>query len=119
MSIDFLLILIFYGLLLLFFFYKRERFEVQGRIFAIYKTKLGLKLMDKIAKSFPRFLRVLGYLSILTGLAGMGFILYILIKGTYTLLLVPGAVPVLAPVLPGVKIAGLPVLSFWYWVISI
>ncbi|MDD5651137.1 MAG: site-2 protease family protein [Candidatus Nanoarchaeia archaeon] len=75
--------------------------------------------MDKLANKYPRFLKYLGYLSIFTGFAGMIFIFYILVKGTYKLIMIPNTTPLLAPVLPGVKVAGLPVLSFWHWIIAI
>jgi len=75
--------------------------------------------MDKIAKKFSTILKYTSYLSISIGFIGMFIILYYLIKGTYGLIYVPNAIPVLAPVLPGVKIANFPVLSFWYWIISI
>ncbi len=74
MNVDVLLAIIFYALLLIFFFKNREKFEVQGKIFAMYRTKLGLKLMDKIAKKLRPVLSLLGYLSIIVGFVGMGFI---------------------------------------------
>lgn len=49
----------------------------------------------------------------------MIFMFYFLVKGTYNLLAIPNSKPLLAPVLPGVKIAGLPVLPFWDWILSI
>ena len=75
--------------------------------------------MDKIAKKFPRILSVLAYFSILLGFIGMIIILYFLIKSSLDLLFVPNAQPAIAPVLPGIKVPGLPSLSFWHWVISI
>ncbi|MBU0962744.1 MAG: M50 family metallopeptidase [Nanoarchaeota archaeon] len=75
--------------------------------------------MDKLAKKYPRLLNFLSYISIFTGFSGMAFIFYFLIKGTYNLLVIPNAVPLLAPVLPGVEIPGLPILSFWHWIIAI
>jgi len=117
---DLLLILIFYGLILLFYSRNKKKFQVQAKVFFLYKTKIGLKLMDRIAKWFPALLRFIGLISIMTGFAGMAFIFYFLLKGTIDLLLVPEAAPAVAPVLPGVKVmAGLPVLSFWHWIIAI
>jgi len=75
--------------------------------------------MDKIAKLSPKFFRLLGVLSITIGFAGMIIIFYILIRGTIDLIFVPEAVPVIAPILPGVAIPGLPTLSFWHWIVSI
>lgn len=119
MNLDLWFIIIFYGLIVLFYFKNKKKFVIQNGIFAIYKTKIGLKLMDSISNRFPRILNILGYISISTGFLGMFLILYFLIKGTWGLIFIPNSVPVLAPVLPGVEISGLPVLSFWYWIISI
>lgn len=119
MNYDLLFAIIFYFFIFTIFLIYRKKFEVQNKIFVLYKTKLGIKLMDKLATKYPRFLKFLSYLSIFTGFCGMAFILYILIKGTLKLIMVPNTQPLLAPVLPGVKIAGLPVLSFWHWILSI
>ncbi|MEK6907612.1 MAG: hypothetical protein AABW45_03735, partial [Nanoarchaeota archaeon] len=123
MNLDLIFALVFYGLLFLFYLKNKNKFEVQNKIFALYKTKLGIKLMDKYSKVAPRFLNILGYLGIIVGFLGMIFILYTIIGGTYTL--IRGSIlgiqtqPVLAPVLPGLKIPGLPTLSFWHWIIAI
>ncbi len=119
MNIDLLFAIIFYGLLLIFFFKYREKFEVQGKIFALYRTKLGLKLMDTFSKFSPRLLKFIGVVGVIIGFGGMLFIFYWLIKGTIRFLFVPEAVPAVAPVLPGVKIPGLPMLSFWHWIVAI
>src|SRR3989344_2105488 len=118
MNFDILLAILFYGLIGYFFVKYRERWQVQG-IVAIYRTRLGLKLMDKIAAKVPWLLRFLSFFSVLIGFAGMAMILYYLVVGTFMLLTVPAAVPAVAPVLPGVKIPGLPDLSFWHWIIAI
>ena len=52
MNLDIILAIVFYAFLIIYFFKNREKFQVQGKIFAMYKTKLGLKFMDKIAKKF-------------------------------------------------------------------
>ncbi|MCD4666682.1 site-2 protease family protein [archaeon] len=75
--------------------------------------------MKKVSKYFPNFWRTLGVIGIYVGFLGMLFILYFLVKGTIDLIFVPGAPPAVAPVLPGVKIPGLPILSFWHWIIGI
>ena len=120
MNYDLIFALIFYALLVLFFFKHRSKFEVQGKIFALYKTKIGLRLMDKLANWCPSFWRFFGIISIITGFAGMVVIVIFLIKGTWDLIFVPNALPAVAPVLPGIKVMpGLPVLSFWHWIIAI
>ena len=119
MNIDIIFAVIFYLLLFLFYLLKKDKFEVKGKILFIYRTKFGIKLMDKIAKKLRFFLTPLSYLSIFVGFAGMAFILFVLLKGTFDLLFIPNTQPALAPVLPGVKVPGLPSLSFWHWIITI
>src|SRR3989344_6027713 len=119
MNLDIILALIFYILLLIFYFFNKEKFEVKAKILFICRTKLGIKLMDKLAKNFKFILKPISYLSITIGFVGMAFISYVIIKGTFALLFIPNSPPALAPVLPGVKVPGLPNLSFWHWIISI
>lgn len=120
MNYDVLFAVIFYIGILIFFFARRDHFQVQAKIFAIYRTRLGLKLMETLANLSRRFWHLTGVLAILSGFCGMLFIFVWLIKGTLELIFVPDALPAIAPVLPGVKILpGLPVLSFWHWIIAI
>ncbi len=116
MNLDLLFAILFYGLLILFFLKHKDKFEIQGKIIALYKTKLGLKLMDRLAKlkGFVFF----GYLGVVVGFLGMGYIFYILISKTVGFVL-NGGIPPLAPVLPGVTIPGMPTLGFWHWIIAI
>jgi membrane-associated protease RseP (regulator of RpoE activity) len=119
MNLDLISIIIFYGLLFLFFVTHRKDFEIQGKIFALYKTKLGLKLMDSISKFKPKLLKIIGYISVVVGFSGMIVIFYYLLKGAINIVTRTGAMPTVAPILPGVKIPGLPTLSFWHWIIAI
>ena len=119
MNFDLILFAIFCLILYIFFRLNRKKFEVQGKIIALYKTKLGINFMEKFTKLPKWLVHVLSVSSIVIGFLGMIFILRIIIEGTYTLLTKPDAQPVLAPVLPGVAIPGLPKLSFMHWIISI
>jgi len=115
---DLIFALAFYGLLFIFFLVKRDKFEVQGGIFALYRTKLGLKLMDRLSGRFLLMWDIIGVLAIIIGFFGMALMIYFLMIGAYGVLL--GKEAILSPVIPGVKIAaGLPTLGFWHWVISI
>ena len=119
MNLDVILFIIFCIILFIFFKIKRSKFEVQGKILALYKTKLGLGLMEKFGK-FPKWLiHILSVSSIIIGFGGMLLIFFILIQGSFKLITVPDAQPVLAPVLPGVSVPGLPKLSFLHWIFSI
>jgi len=119
MNLDLIFAIVFYGLIFIFFLRNRDKFEIQGKIFALYRTKIGLKLMDLFAKKFRRFFLFVGYSGIVVGFLGMVLIFYTLIKGTFNLLFVSGSQPVLAPIFPGVSLPGLPALGFWHWIIAI
>ncbi len=119
MNYDLIFALIFYFIIYGLFIKYRSRFEVQNKLFIMYKTQLGISWMEKIAHRFPRLLHILSYVSIFTGFLGMSFIFYVLFKGTFNLITVPSSQPVVAPILPGVAVPGAPTLSFWHWIIGI
>ena len=120
MNIDWIFALIFYGLVILFFFYKREKFKVENKVFVMYRTKIGLKLMDSFAKSLPSLLKWLGFIGIAVGFAGMIFIFFLLFQSLFNIVINPASEPALAPVLPGIKIPGVPIyIPFWHGILSI
>jgi len=119
MNIDIFSAIIFYALLFFLYAKYKKRFIVQGKVFVLYKTKIGLKLMNKLSKICPKLLRFFGDVGIIAGFIGMVTMFYFLLRGTYNLVFVPSAMPVVSPVLPGVAIPGLPTLSFWHWILSI
>ncbi len=103
----------------MFFLIKRDKFTVQGKILAMYRTKIGLNLMDRIANAYPRLVKAIGYVGVVFGFSGMVFMFFFLIRETFKFVTMPGTPPPLAPVLPGVSIPGVPTLSFWHWIIAI
>lgn len=120
MNLDLILLLVFLAVIAIFYLTHKHKFEIQGKIFALYKTSLGLEWMDKMAKRHPRLLKFLAYVGIIVGFIGMIAMFIIIIKATFDLIFVPDSLPALAPVLPGIKIApGLPTLSFLHWIISL
>ncbi|MBW2978421.1 site-2 protease family protein [Candidatus Woesearchaeota archaeon] len=120
MDINLISAIIFYLLVISLIIVFRKKFIIQAKIIALYKTKIGLKLIDKIAFTFPFLLKNLAYLGILIGYVGMILISYLLVKGAYILLTVPSSPSMIAPVIPGIKIPGSPLfVPFWYGIISI
>ena len=126
MIINYDLVLLFaFGLVLLaFMFLNKKNVHVEKILFpliymVLYRTKIGLILMDRIAKRFPRFVSVFSFLAVVVGFIGMAAILILLVNGTYAFLF-KGAPPPVAPLFPGVRTTpGLPVLSFFHWIIAI
>jgi membrane-associated protease RseP (regulator of RpoE activity) len=77
MNLDILFAIIFYVALYGLFFLFRSKFHVQGRFFIMYKTKIGLKLMDRIArKDEKKYMPWLGIFIILIGII-LGLITYL------------------------------------------
>ena len=102
----------------------KKRVKVEKILFpfiymVLYRTKIGLKLMDAISKKYPKLVGLFSFLSVIAGFLGMVVIIGLLVKGTFNFLFL-GAPPPVAPLFPGVKtIPGLPILSFFHWIIAI
>ncbi|MFH0752247.1 MAG: site-2 protease family protein [archaeon] len=118
MNIDTISIIVFYSVLLLLFIKYKKKFTMQG-IIALYKTKLGLKLMGRIARLSPRLLNILATTGVIAGFIGMIFGFVFLIKETLKFLVIPETITPLIPLLPGITIPGVPTLTFWHWIIAI
>ncbi len=122
MSIDGIAALIFVVLLGIFLWQKRHKVELQKALFPIlyvvmYRSQFGLHSMDRLAKKFPRTLRVLGDISIILGFIGMVFIVSQLVYTTVDVFVNEGA-PGIQPVLP-VQAKGVFFVPFLYWILSI
>jgi len=85
----------------------------------MYKTKWGLKSMDRFAKKISkRTKNILTYTSISLGFAGMALITFTFLQSVYRYFFIEREM-VVAPLLPGAAIPGLPELSFIHWIIAI
>ena len=110
--------ILFYVLVIVFFYIMRKNVTIKGILF-IYRTKAGLKAMDKIANIFPRLLKGMEPVSIILGFISMAALFIFLIYYTFLLFIRPDTPAALAPLLPGVRIPGLPILPFWFFIISV
>jgi hypothetical protein len=118
--LEYKFVILFYLIIILLIYVNRKKFQFEAKIIAMYRTKLGLKLMDKIGTKASGLVKVLGIVGIVIGYIGMIFIVYMILFGLYNLLFVPEAPPVLSPVLPGVKIPGSPIfVPFWHGIIAL
>ena len=120
------MILLFgFGLVLLgVMFLNKKRVKTEKILFpfvymVLYRTKIGLLLMDKIAKRHSKLVKIFATFGVMFSFLGMIAIFFLLVRGTYGFLFA-GAPPPVAPLFPGVKaVPGLPVLSFFHWIIAI
>ncbi|MAF51142.1 MAG: hypothetical protein CMH64_03550 [Nanoarchaeota archaeon] len=123
-NIDLLLLLVFAIVLGIVMYFNRDKVKLEKIAFPLiyvlmYKTKIGLELMDKIAKKFPKSTAVFGFLGIVFGYLSMALIFIVLTVKVFDFLFRGDPTPI-APLLPGIQtVPGIPVLSFWHWIISI
>ena len=109
--------ILFYSLVFLIVFLNRKKFDVHGKFMYLYKTKIGIKFMDKISKKAKRLVKFLGYIGVVIGFAGMIFIFIITSFLTYNLILDKPGAEGASPVVPGFPIAGtdvvFPLITGW------
>ena len=118
--IEYKTIIIFYLIIVLLVYFNRKKFTFQGKIIAMYKTKIGIKLMNTIAQKYPRLVITLGYIGIFFGFLGMLLIVFFVLQGLYTLFFRPDLPATVSLVLPGVKIPGSQFfVPFWFGIIAL
>jgi len=102
-------VLLFYFFVYLSIYVFRRKFEFQLKFIALYRTQLGIKLMDTVAGSFRTPVIWFGYASVYIGFLGMVLIIGLLGFAAIQMILVESAPPAIAPVLPGIRIPGNPI----------
>jgi len=115
--------IVFIIVLALILYINRKKVQIQKIMFPLlyfimYRTKVGLIFMEKVAKRYSKILKYLAYGGIVLGFIGMAFISVTLLKNIIDLLFRPEAVPGVGLVLP-FKVKGAFFVPFFYWIISI
>ncbi len=114
MPLDFILehwpVLLFYLVVfsLAFYYRKHKSVTIQGNIIVLWRTKFGISAMDKIARKMREFMKLLGYIGIGVGFLSMAAMVGFIFFGLYNLFFKPDAPPVIAPIIPGVQVPGIP-----------
>jgi hypothetical protein len=86
----------------------------------LWKTKFGLKFMDKISSKYRELVKLIGYCFVGFGFAGMIFISINILIMLFNLFITPKETSQgVALVLPFTHIPGLGYLSFWHFIIVI
>ncbi len=96
---------IFYTIIIAMVYLNRKKLTREAFVL-LYRTQIGLKAMDSIARRYPRILKILGLFSIFFGFLGMLFISGYVLYNVFQLLFIPGSMPALTPLVPGVQIPG-------------
>ncbi|MBU1703850.1 MAG: site-2 protease family protein, partial [Nanoarchaeota archaeon] len=103
----------------------RDRVAIQKIIFPflyliLIRTKVGLKLMDKLADKFREFIKLLGLSFIGLGFLGMIYISIMFFRMMLMLVKAPLETSKgVALILPFTEVPGVGYLSFWYFIIGI
>lgn len=112
-------IILFYIVMVTIIYFTRKKWDIQGKIVAMYRTKIGLKTMHWVGRKTEKFTKGLALVGVVVGYMGMAATIYMIIDGLLKLF-VPGAPATFAPVLPGVKIPGVEFfVPFWYGMIAL
>jgi membrane-associated protease RseP (regulator of RpoE activity) len=91
---------------------KKKNFKVTGPL-ALFHTKQGIRIIEKIANKAPRFWKGFSTFGIGIGFIAMFYIFYALLKNTILIFTTKGAVAGAVPVIPGVTI------PFWVGIIGL
>lgn len=107
-----------------FFLLKHRKKVKREGILILYRTKFGLKFIDRLVKRYPRFFNFLTTSFIITAFIGMAAIFFMLAFASYKLAVMPvkeaATTPFpIFPILPWVRIPGLPMIYFAHWIIVI
>ena len=118
--------LVVFGLFIFIFLYTRRKNLKREGIAFLYRTQLGVKIIDYIGRKYGKFLRVLSYFVIAFGYLAMFAMLYLLYQTVIIFFKFPEfiraiKIPPLAPLIPYLpqlfKADYLPVFYFTYWIV--
>lgn len=127
MFIDILFLIIFCLFTGIFLYVKRKNLKREGLLF-LYRTQLGIKIINYIGDKYKKTLYVLSYVSIFTGYVLMAVMLYMLGKIIYIYVAFPQIVkaikvPPVMPLIPYLpqmfKLDYLPPFYFTYWIVTL
>ncbi len=123
-----LIFLIAFSLFVGIFLWRNRKNLKRDGLMYLYRTKIGMKIIDKVGGKYPRTLKFLSYLSIISGYFLMVLMMYFLIDMVWVyienpLLVKAIKVPPLMPLIPYLpsmfKVTFLPPFYFTYWILAI
>ena len=112
-------IIVFYGLIAYLIIKNRKKIEFH-KFYLLYKTKIGVKLIDKLSKY--RFWKYWGYVGVPVGFVGLIAIFWLLLSKVPKILFEPSVERSVQLLLPGTGVGSVgPFLfmPFWIFIISI
>ncbi len=125
---DITFLILFCLSLIIFLYRRRKRLRVESRVFILYRTKVGLNLINRIGSKYKRLFHTMDYVVISTGYILMIASIYLFFELIRTMIRIPEIVKItkipplmpLIPYLPQIyKVTFLPPFYFTYWIIVI
>ncbi len=114
-----ILALIVFAIVVFFVLRNRKKFSVEGKVMFIYRTKLGLKIMQRLSK-YKRIINIYAILGVITAVASIAFMLYLLIPYLSLMISHPSSTPAgLELVLPVSGVPGIVGVPIFYWLIAL
>lgn len=119
-------LIVFSLLVAAFLYYERKKLVREGPLF-LYKTKIGLEIIEFLGKRYKKTLKFLSYIIVISGyilMAVMLYLLYIMVSNFMSpefvkLVKIPPLMP-LIPYLPELfRISWLPPFYFTYWIVAL
>lgn len=121
MSLDTVALLVLLGILCLFLLRTRDRLRTFTFLkifyFCMYRTRLGMKAMERWARKHESWLTKAGYVMIPVGFVGMLVMLEELVRGMMTLL--QNAETLTVGIVLPIQAKGVFYVPFFYWLIAI
>ena len=117
--------IVFIIFLVVFLYVKRKKLDVQKIAYpfiyiVLYRTKIGIKLIDRIAKKYKEIIKLIGYCFIGFGFLGMVVISLSILSNIISLILKPKVTESgVALIVPFTNVPGIGYLSFWQFMISL
>jgi hypothetical protein len=115
--IEFKVVIIFYAAVFLLVYLNRSKFDVHGKIVFLYRTQIGIKMMNWLAGKASKPVRMLSSIGVIIGFAAMFFVIGTILFLTYKLILNQSDAGGASPVIPGLPIAGtglvFPLITGW------
>ncbi|MEK6886308.1 MAG: site-2 protease family protein [Nanoarchaeota archaeon] len=124
MDIQVILAVLFVLVLTIFLIVKRKQLVLQKIIHPVlymvmYKSKFGLKFVNRVAEKYREPIKFFGYCCIGLGFVGMIYVTISIFLFLYMLIITPVSTPGVSLVLPFTNVPGVGYLSFLHWIVAI
>jgi membrane-associated protease RseP (regulator of RpoE activity) len=125
MNYDVIIAILFVLVVSIFLIKNRKKLKIEKMLFPVlylilFRTKFGLKFMDKIAKKYTKAVKIFGFISIFFGFIGMVYVLFSIILNTINLITKPAVTEGgMALILPFTEAPIIGYLPFVQWILAL